>query len=62
MDMAMLDVTAGPCEVGDVVTFLGRDRAALLTAEAVAAAGGLSPYELLVGLRLRLPRVYLGGG
>lgn len=60
MDMAMLDVTDVPCSVGDVVTFLGRDGEATLTAESVAAAGGLSPYELLVGLRLRLPRLYSG--
>lgn len=58
MDMAMLDVTEVPCAQGDVVTFLGRDGATLLTAEAVATAGGLSPYELLVGLKLRLPRLY----
>lgn len=58
MDMAMVDVTDIPCAVGDVVTFLGRDGDALLTAAEVAEAGGLSPYELLVGLKLRLPRVY----
>jgi alanine racemase len=60
MDMAMLDVTEVPCAIGDVVTFLGRDGDLSLTVEEVAAAGGLSPYELLVGLRLRLPRVHLG--
>ncbi len=60
MDMAMLDVTACDGRVGDVVTFLGRDGTALLTAEAVAATARLSPYELLVGLKLRLPRYYTG--
>ena len=58
MDMAMLDVTDVPCAVGDVVTFLGGRDGAVLTAEAVAAAAGLSPYELLTGLRLRLPRFH----
>ena len=58
MDMAMLDVTAVPCEVGDVVTFLGRSGDAVLTAEAVAGAAALSPYEVLTGLRLRLPRLH----
>ncbi len=58
MDMAMIDVTGIPCDVGDAATFLGRDGDQLLTAEAVAAAGDLSPYELLVGLKLRLPRFY----
>jgi len=61
MDMTMIDVTDVPCEIGDVVTALGADPGseATLTLDAVAALGGLSPYELLVGWRLRLPRVYL---
>jgi alanine racemase len=58
MDMTMLDVSGVPCEIGDVVTFLGSDGARCLSTDDVAARGGLSPYELLVGLRLRLPRVY----
>ena len=60
MDMTMLDVTDVECAVGDVVTFIGSSGEALLTAEQAAAAGGLSPYELLTGLRLRLPRFYVG--
>ena len=60
MDMTMLDVTDKSCEVGDVVTFIGRDGAALLTVADVAAMGGLSPYEVLTGLRGRLPRAYVG--
>ena len=60
MDMTMLDVTDRRCEVGDVVTFLGRDGKEMLTVADVAAAGGLSPYELLTGLRQRLPRLYTG--
>jgi len=61
MDMTMVDVTGVPCEVGDVATALGADLAGsgCLTLDDVAAMGGLSPYELLVGWRLRLPRVYL---
>ncbi len=54
MDMTMLDVTSVPCEVGDVVTVIGES----LTLDTVAALAQLSPYELLVGWRLRLPRVY----
>lgn len=61
MDMAMLDITDVACAVGDVITFLGRSGDALRTAEAVADSAGLSPYELLTGLRLRLPRMYGGG-
>jgi alanine racemase len=61
MDMTMLDVTDVPCAVGDVVTLLGRDGGAVLTAAEVAAMGELSPYELLTGLRGRLPRFYHDG-
>jgi alanine racemase len=60
MDMTMLDVTDHPCNPGDVITLIGRDGDATLTVSDVAAAGGLSPYELLTGLRGRLPRSYLG--
>jgi len=60
MDMTMIDVTGLPCEPGDVVTLLGRDGEHVLTAETVAEWGGLSAYELLTGLRQRLPRHYLG--
>lgn len=62
MDMTMVDVTDHPCAPGDVVTFLGRDGADVLTVAEVAAAGEMSPYELLTGLRGRLPRLYTGVG
>jgi alanine racemase len=58
MDMTMVDVTDHRCEVGDVVTLLGRDHDELLTVSDLANFGGLSPYEVLTGLRARLPRVY----
>lgn len=57
MDMTMLDVTGIPCEVGDVATLVGEPGDGLSVAD-VAAAGDLSPYELLAGLRCRLPRLY----
>ena len=60
MDMAMLDVTDIAADVGDVATFLGRSETDTLTVEDVAEAGGISPYELLTGLRQRLPRLYKG--
>ena len=59
MDMTMLDVTGIACRVGDVATFLGRQGDQELHIADVAASGGLSPYELLVGLRLRANRVYV---
>lgn len=61
MDMTMLDVTDKRCKVGDIVTFIGRDDAELLQVTDVASAGAFSPYELLTGLRGRLPRMYVGG-
>ncbi|HEY7877253.1 MAG TPA: alanine racemase C-terminal domain-containing protein, partial [Gemmatimonadaceae bacterium] len=59
MDMTMIDVTGVECAVGDVVTLIGRDGEHELSVEAVANAGELSPYELLTGLRARLPRRYV---
>lgn len=61
MDMTMCDVTEIECEVGDVATLVGRDGDELLTVEEVAETGGISPYELLTGLRSRLPRRYVDG-
>ena len=62
MDMTMVDVTDHPCAPGDVVTFLGRDGEELITAGHLAATAGVSPYELLTGLRSRIPRIYTGEG
>ena len=61
MDMTMLDITGVACDIGDVVTLLGVSGDDRLTAEEVAERGGLSPYELLTGLRQRLPRLHQGG-
>lgn len=61
MDMTMLDVTGIDCSIGDVATFLGGQDGQALRIADVAAAGDLSPYEVLVGLGLRAPRIYLGG-
>lgn len=58
MDMTMFDVTDVTCEVGDVVTLIGRDGGELLTAEEVSATAERSPYELLTGLSVRLDRIY----
>lgn len=59
MDMTMLDVTGVSCEVGDVTTLAGVDGDDEITIVEMAGAGGLSPYEVLTGLRQRLDRVYL---
>lgn len=61
MDMTMLDVTGVPCEIGDVVTFIGRDGAAAITVDECAAQAVLSPYELLTGFGARLEHTYREG-
>ena len=58
MDMVMLDVTDVPCEVGDVATLLGRDGAELIDLGELSSFCDLSPYELLIGLRLRVPHIH----
>jgi alanine racemase len=59
MDMTMLDVTDVSCEIGDVATLIGRDGDAVLTVDEVAATAEVLSYELLVGLKLRVPRFYV---
>jgi alanine racemase len=59
MDMTMIDVTDIACEIGDVATLIGRDGDDLLTVANVAETADLSPYEVLTGLRSRLPRRYV---
>jgi alanine racemase len=58
MDMTMFDVTETDAALGDLVTLLGRDHDDLITVAELSAQAELSPYELLTGLRLRLPRRY----
>ncbi len=63
MDMCMVDVTDVPCAVGDRATLIGGGAPGDgPSVAAVAARAGLSPYEVLVGLALRAPRTYAGGG
>jgi alanine racemase len=58
MDMTMLDVTDIPCEPGDVATVIGSSMNDCLTVADVATTADLSPYELLTGLRGRMPRIW----
>ena len=60
MDMTMFDVTETDAALGDLVTLLGRDGAETIGVSELAAQSELSPYEILTGLRLRLPRRYVG--
>ena len=60
MDMTMFDVTDTDAALGDIVTLLGRDGADTITVAELSEQSELSPYEILTGLRLRLPRRYVG--
>ena len=57
---AALDVGALPnVQVGDVVTLIGREGDAMLTADDLAEASGTISYEVLCGISNRVPRRYL---
>lgn len=58
MDMLMLDVTDLPCDVGDVVTLIGRDGDEEIDLGDASRLAEMSPYEILVGLALRAARTY----
>ena len=58
MDMTMLDVTGTDAALGDLVTLLGQDEGDVITVSELATLSGVSPYEILTGLRQRLPRRY----
>ncbi|MFN2636226.1 MAG: alanine racemase [Gemmatimonadaceae bacterium] len=60
MDMTMVDVSTIRCAVGDTATLIGRDGDTVLTLERVGERAGVSPYELLTGLRSRVQHKYLG--
>jgi alanine racemase len=58
MDMTVVDITGVPeAEVGDVVTLIGADGGAEITVDEVASLADTISYEILTGLRPRLPRV-----
>jgi len=59
MDLVMLDVTDLPTtSEGDEVVIIGTQDGARQTAENVAAAAGTISYEIVVGIRRRVPRRY----
>jgi alanine racemase len=60
MDMTMIDVSDVQCEIGDIATLIGSDGADHIDVAEIAELGSLSPYEILTGLRGRLPRRYVG--
>ncbi len=63
MDLVMLDVTDLPeTREGDEVVMIGTQGGARQTADDVAAAAGTISYEIVVGIRRRVPRRYHRGG
>jgi alanine racemase len=59
MDLTTLDVGTAPVEIGDPVVVFGHAPGGgpLLRVEEVAEAAGTIPYELLVRVGARVPRV-----
>jgi len=63
MDLVMLDVTELPAtREGDEVVVIGAQGPARQTADDLAAAVGTISYEIVVGIRRRVPRRYHRGG
>jgi alanine racemase len=60
MDQLMVNVGQGVAYNGDEVVLFGQQGTEQITVEEVARASGLSPYEILVTLNQRIPRVFVG--
>ena len=61
MDLAAVD--AGPdcdVEVGEEILVFGRRKELVIPVEELASAVGTIPYEILVGVGPRVPRIYVG--
>lgn len=60
MDQLMIDASSLPdLKVGEVVTLLGQEGTATISAEAWAATVGTISYEIVCGFKHRLPRVLI---
>jgi len=61
MDLTTIDITAVP-EAGpdDVAVLIGRQGGDAIGADALAAAAGTIPWEILARIGGRVPRVVLG--
>jgi alanine racemase len=63
MDLVMLDVTEiGDAREGDEVVLVGAQAGAKQTAEDLAEVCGTINYEIVTGIRRRVPRRYFRGG
>lgn len=61
MDMTMVDVTEVTCRKGDVATLIGTAGDDQVDINQVSEDAALLAYEVLVGLKLRAPRIHRGG-
>ena len=61
MDQFMVDIGQDSAWNEDEVVLIGARDGNAITAEELAQAAGIIPYEVLVGLNERIPREYLGG-
>ena len=61
MDQFMVDIGQDSAWNEDEVVLVGRQDGNAITAEELAQAAGIIPYEVLVGLNERIPREYRGG-
>lgn len=61
MDQTLIDASAFPeIEVGDTVTLIGRSENARISIEEFCARGDCIPWEALVSITKRVPRIYRG--
>lgn len=61
MDQFMVDIGQDSAWNEDEVVLIGKQDGNAITAEELAQAAGIIPYEVLVGLNERIPREYRGG-
>lgn len=59
MDQFLVDVGEDPVDIGAVVTLIGEDGGAHITAEELAEVIGTINYEITTRIASRVPRVYL---
>ena len=63
MDQMMIDITGiDGVKVGDEVTLFGRDGDEIITADDVASTYGTIGYELICGVSVRVPRIFISKG
>jgi alanine racemase len=59
MDQMMVNLEWDTAYNGDLVTLIGSDGNASISADDLAAWAGTIPYEVLTNINTRVPRVYV---